>query len=81
MSGPVGNSLVNGAGKQLLGDIKSNFSGGIQNGDIAVVKGYNLQCQEVYLAALPSWSSGGEKVCTMLKIAENVDTGFTANIL
>ena len=63
MSGPAGKSLVRGAGTQLLDDIKSDYSDGIQHGDIAVVQGYNLKCQEVYLAALPSFSPGAEKVC------------------
>lgn len=62
LSGPVGKSIIKVAGDELLTEIKKKYTGGIQHGDIAVVKGYKLQCTELYLAALFNWKPGFEKV-------------------
>ncbi|CAC5406004.1 PARP10_14_15 [Mytilus coruscus] len=62
LSGPVGKSIVKVAGNELLAEIKNKYTGGIKHGDIAVAKGYKLQCTELYLAALFNWKPGFEKV-------------------
>ncbi|CAG2200250.1 PARP10_14_15 [Mytilus edulis] len=62
LSGPAGRSITNAAGPEILGEIKTKYSDGIEHGDIAAVSGYKMTCKEVYLAALPGWSSGGEKI-------------------
>ena len=62
MSAPAGQSIVKVAGTGIEDEIKNTYSEGIKLGDIAVLSGYKLQCQKVYLAALPKWMPGGEKV-------------------
>ncbi|XP_071171378.1 protein mono-ADP-ribosyltransferase PARP14-like isoform X2 [Mytilus edulis] len=62
LSGPVGKSIIKVAGDELLTEIKKKYTGGIQHGEIAVVKGYKLQCTELYLAALFNWRPGFEKM-------------------
>ncbi|XP_052099782.1 protein mono-ADP-ribosyltransferase PARP14-like isoform X2 [Mytilus californianus] len=62
LSGPAGKSMVNAAGPEILVEIKQKYSDGIEHGEIAVVSGYKMNCKEVYLAALPGWSHGGEKI-------------------
>ena len=62
MSTPAGKSIAKVAGTEILDEIKNTYSEGITHGDIAVVSGYKLQCQKVYLTALPKWTTGGEKV-------------------
>ena len=62
MSAPAGQSIVKVAGTEILDEIKNTYSEGIKHGDIAVVSGYKLQCQKVYLTALPKWTTGGKKV-------------------
>ncbi|XP_071171397.1 protein mono-ADP-ribosyltransferase PARP14-like isoform X2 [Mytilus edulis] len=62
LSGPAGKSMVNAAGPEILAEIKLKYSDGIEHGEIAAVSGYKMNCKEVYLAALPGWSYGGEKI-------------------
>ena len=62
MSGLTGRSLVHVAGVQMLNEIRKTYGKGLQYGEVAVVKGYKLQCKEVYLAALPEWKPGSEQV-------------------
>ncbi|XP_076101127.1 uncharacterized protein LOC143070915 [Mytilus galloprovincialis] len=62
LSGPAGRSITNAAGPEILGEIKTKYSDGIGHGEIAAISGYKMTCKEVYLAALPGWSSGGEKI-------------------
>ncbi|CAG2237179.1 PARP10_14_15 [Mytilus edulis] len=59
--GKAGSDLVKGAGQGLVQEIKSKYTGGIKHGDIAVLQGHGLNCQQVFLAALPSWRTGVEK--------------------
>lgn len=54
--------MVSAAGPEILAEIKLKYSDGIEHGEIAAVSGYKMNCKEVYLAALPGWSYGGEKV-------------------
>ena len=62
MTAPAGKSIAKVAGTEILDEIKNTYSEGIKHGDIAVLSGYKLQCQKVYLTALPKWTPGGEKV-------------------
>ncbi|VDI56463.1 Hypothetical predicted protein [Mytilus galloprovincialis] len=62
LSCPAGKSIVNAAGPEILAEIKQKYSDGIEDGEIAAVRGFKLNCKEVYLAALPGWSYGGEKI-------------------
>ncbi|XP_063432104.1 protein mono-ADP-ribosyltransferase PARP14-like [Mytilus trossulus] len=59
--GKAGSDLVKGAGQGIVQEIKSKYTGGIKHGDIAVLQGHGLSCQQVFLAALPSWRAGVEK--------------------
>ncbi|XP_076101996.1 protein mono-ADP-ribosyltransferase PARP14-like isoform X2 [Mytilus galloprovincialis] len=59
--GKAGSDLVKGAGQGLVQEIKIKYTGGIKHGDIAVLQGHGLNCQQVFLAALPSWKTGVEK--------------------
>ncbi|CAG2248646.1 unnamed protein product [Mytilus edulis] len=59
--GKAGSDLVKGAGQGLIQEIKIKYTGGIKHGDIAVLQGHDLNCQQVFLAALPSWRTGVEK--------------------
>ncbi|CAC5406007.1 PARP10_14_15 [Mytilus coruscus] len=61
LTGKAGSDLVKGAGQGLLQEIKSKYTDGIKHGDIAVLQGHSLNCQKVFLAALPSWKTGVEK--------------------
>ncbi|XP_052099784.1 protein mono-ADP-ribosyltransferase PARP14-like [Mytilus californianus] len=61
LTGKAGSDLVKGAGQGLLLEIKIKYSDGIKHGDIAVLQGHSLNCQKVFLAALPSWKTGVEK--------------------
>ncbi|XP_071171398.1 protein mono-ADP-ribosyltransferase PARP14-like [Mytilus edulis] len=61
LTGKAGSDLVKGAGQGLVQEIKSKYTGGIKHGEIAVLQGHGLNCQQVFLAALPSWRTGVEK--------------------
>lgn len=63
--GKAGSDLVKGAGQGLVQEIKSKYTGGIKHGEVAVLQGHGLNCQQVFLAALPSWRTGVEQVCTL----------------
>lgn len=80
LSGPAGKSIVNVAGEEINVEIKNKYKDGIKHGEIAVVKGYKLQCKEVYLAALSGWAPGGEQVNKVL-IMLIVPIHFFLNIL
>ena len=62
LTGKAGKDLVKGAGDAICTETGNKYPDGIKHGEIAILQGHNLSCQQVYLVALPSWKSGVEKV-------------------
>ncbi|KAL4230092.1 hypothetical protein ACF0H5_010477 [Mactra antiquata] len=55
--GSISRSIATKAGKEILDECSKKYPNGICFGDIAVTKGYKLQCKHVYHVALPDWGS------------------------
>ncbi|XP_046365110.2 protein mono-ADP-ribosyltransferase PARP14-like [Haliotis rufescens] len=52
-AGALSASILQGAGNKLEKKVKKLYPHGIQLGDLAITKGYKLQCAEIYHATLP----------------------------
>ncbi|XP_029633876.1 protein mono-ADP-ribosyltransferase PARP15 isoform X5 [Octopus sinensis] len=55
-SGAVSKSILNAAGPQIQNECNEEYSRGISISEIAVTKGYNLNCKNVFHLALPYWN-------------------------
>ncbi|XP_061184931.1 uncharacterized protein LOC133192944 [Saccostrea echinata] len=57
MDSALSSALVSAAGPNLMQELHQTCLGKIPFGFVAVTKGYNLNCKEVFHGALSSWSS------------------------
>jgi hypothetical protein len=57
MNSGVASALVSAAGPNLLSELQQKSSGRIPYGTIAVTKGHNLKCAEVFHGAILQWYS------------------------
>lgn len=50
-------SLSDVAGQEMQDELDQKYPDGIEYGEFAISKGYNLPCRYVYHGALPKWST------------------------
>lgn len=50
-------SLLDVAGPEMQDELNQKYPDGIEYGEFAISKGYNLPCRYVYHGALPKWST------------------------
>ncbi|XP_036364571.1 protein mono-ADP-ribosyltransferase PARP14-like isoform X2 [Octopus sinensis] len=53
--GSISKSIFNAAGSQIQDECNQKYPRGISTSEIAITKGYNLKCKNVFHLALPSW--------------------------
>lgn len=56
-NGSLSKSLLEAAGDGLQEELDSSYPDGIDFGECAISKGYNLPCKSVYYGTLPKWGS------------------------
>ena len=61
--GGASKSLLATAGTQLQDELRHNRKE-IKNGEIVMLKGYQLECSSVILTALPNWTS--DSICSQV---------------
>lgn len=54
-NGSLSKSLLEAAGDGLQEELDSSYPDGIDFGECAISKGYNLPCKSVYYGTLPKW--------------------------
>lgn len=57
MSSGTAAAIQAAAGPGLLRELEQNYPRGIKEGQIAVAKGFNLRCKEVFNGTLSPWYS------------------------
>jgi len=60
---PATSSLSKAAGAQLQEDLTRMYPGGITPGELAVVDGGKLRCDQVYFTTLPPWREAARNGC------------------
>ncbi|XP_029656730.1 protein mono-ADP-ribosyltransferase PARP14-like [Octopus sinensis] len=53
--GSISKSILNVAGAQIQSECNQKYPQGISTSEIAITKGYNLKCDNVFHLALPDW--------------------------
>ncbi|XP_036364520.1 protein mono-ADP-ribosyltransferase PARP14-like [Octopus sinensis] len=53
--GSLSKSILNAAGPQIQDECNQKYPQGISTSEIAITKGYNLNCENVFHLALPPW--------------------------
>ncbi|CAI9714780.1 Hypothetical predicted protein [Octopus vulgaris] len=53
--GSISNSILNAAGSQIQDECNQRYPQGISTSTIAITKGYNLKCENVFHLVLPPW--------------------------
>lgn len=66
-NGSLSKSLLEGAGNGLQEELDSSYPNGIDFGECAISKGYNLPCKSVYHGTLPKWGSSTPDPSYILK--------------
>ena len=65
--GAVSKSLLKAAGSEMLVECSKKYPHGIKHNEIAITKGYNLKCQNVYHVSLGKYDTSRDhemyKVC------------------
>ena len=69
--GKSSKSLLDVGGQGLMAEIETRYPNGVKHGEVAIISGGNLQCQELYLGYLPGWKDGNGKVCILGKCNSN----------
>lgn len=59
-NGEIAESLLKAAGPGLQIECDQKYPQGIRYGDLAITGGHNIQCQFLYLGAIPKWGTSGK---------------------
>ncbi|CAI9714785.1 Hypothetical predicted protein [Octopus vulgaris] len=65
--GSISKFILNAAGPQIQAECNQKYPQGISTSEIAITKGYNLNCENVFHLALPPWD---ENSSDLFKIAD-----------
>ncbi|GAB1599113.1 protein mono-ADP-ribosyltransferase PARP14-like, partial [Argonauta hians] len=55
--GPIAKSILKAAGPQLREECSNKYPEGISESRVAITKGYNLNCKNIFHVYLPNWKS------------------------
>eukprot|EP00106_Octopus_bimaculoides_P016605 XP_014784047.1 PREDICTED: poly [ADP-ribose] polymerase 14-like [Octopus bimaculoides] len=64
-SGSISRFLLNAAGSEMQVECNQKYPQGISSSEIAITKGYNLNCKNVFHLVLPSWDENSSHLVSI----------------
>ncbi|XP_052266746.1 protein mono-ADP-ribosyltransferase PARP14-like isoform X2 [Dreissena polymorpha] len=65
--GPATQALLKAGGQQLQTDCDRLYPKGIKEGELAIIGGGQLKCEQIYLTTLPTWKEASSNGCKVLR--------------
>ncbi|KAH3872406.1 hypothetical protein DPMN_035622 [Dreissena polymorpha] len=66
--GPATQALLKAGGQQLQTDCDRLYPKGIKEGELAIIGGGQLKCEQIYLTTLPTWKEASSNGCKVSSV-------------